>query len=212
MIVSVHVGPAKDVSWRGAPVRTAIWKAPVEAAEVRALGLAGDEQADLAVHGGPDKAVYAYAAEHYDFWKKELPGKDLPWGVFGENLTVSGWDDAGTCLGDVFRAGTAELVAIQPRLPCSKLGMRMADPSFVKRFARSLRLGVYFRVAKPGAVRRGDRFERISAHSARFPVYEFAKMYFSADLTAEEAAPALGHPLLNDNWRAMLGEKLGRTG
>lgn len=212
MIVSVHVGPAKDVAWRGRAVRTAIWKAPVEAAEIRTLGLAGDEQADLAVHGGPDKAVYAYGAEHYDFWKKELPGKDLPWGVFGENLTVSGWDDAGTCLGDVFRAGTAELVAIQPRLPCSKLGVRMGDPAFVKRFAQSLRLGVYFRVAKPGAVKPGDRFEKVSAHAIRFPIYDFAKIYFSADLTAEKARPALEHPLLNDNWREMLGEKLGRKG
>jgi MOSC domain-containing protein YiiM len=207
-IVSVHVGPAKDVSWRGETVRTAIWKAPVETARVGSLGLEGDQQADLAVHGGPDKAVYAYSADHYPWWKAELPGKDLPYGVFGENLTVAGWDDAGACLGDVYRAGEVELTAIQPRLPCSKLGARFDDPGMVKRFAKSLRLGVYFRVSKPGAVRRRDAFEKLSEHPARFPVYDFARLYFDPALTAEKARPALEHPLLNDNWREMLGKKL----
>lgn len=211
MIVSVHVGQAKNVAWRGEPVRTAIWKAPVEAAGIGPLGLSGDEQADLAVHGGPDKAVYAYAAEHYDLWKTELPGKDLPYGVFGENLTVSGWDDADACLGDVYRAGTAELAAIQPRLPCSKLGVRFDDPGIVKRFAQSLRLGVYFRVARPGRVARGDAFERVSLHPVRYPVYDLARLYFDAALTAEKARPALEHPALNDNWREMLTKRLKKA-
>ncbi|UPT74619.1 MAG: MOSC domain-containing protein [Elusimicrobiota bacterium] len=207
-IVSVHVGPAKEVTWRGDTVRTAIWKAPVEAARIGPLGLEGDQQADPAVHGGADKAVYAYSADHYDFWKAELPGKDLPYGVFGENLSVAGWDDASACLGDVYRAGEAELVAIQPRLPCSKLGVRFDDPGMVKRFAKSLRLGVYFRVAKPGAVRRLDAFEKLSEHPVRFPIYDFARLYFDAALSAEKARPALEHPLLNDNWRSMLTERL----
>lgn len=207
-IVSICVGKGKDAVWRGEPVRTAIWKSPVELATIRELGLSGDEQADLSVHGGPDKAVYAYSAEHYPWWQKELPLTALPHGVFGENLTVSGWDDAGACLGDRYRAGEAELVAIQPRLPCSKLALRFNDPAMVKRFAGSMRLGVYFRVAKPGRVRRFDRFERVHEDPRRFPVYDFARLYFDPELTREKARAALEHPLLNENWRGMLSERL----
>ncbi len=207
-IVSVCVGAAKEKSWRGEAVRTAIWKSPVDSAVIGPLGLSGDEQADRAVHGGPDKAVYAYSAEHYPWWKKNLPGVELSYGVFGENLTVSGWDDAGACLGDLYRAGTAELLAIQPRLPCAKLALRFQDPAMVKRFAQSLRLGVYFRVAKPGTVAPGDAFEKISEHPMRFPIYDFARLYFDPELTAQKARPALEHPLINDNWREMLGGRL----
>lgn len=207
-IESICVGPAKTMPWRGESVRTAIFKSPVESAAIGALGLEGDQQADLAVHGGSDKAVYAYAAEHYPWWKEALPGVELPFGAFGENLTVAGFDDAAACLGDAYRAGDALLHAIQPRLPCSKLGLRFNDPGMVKRFAQSLRLGVYFRVAEPGKVRRGDPFTKVSEHAVRFPVYDLARLYFDPALTAEKARPALAHPALNDNWREMLSKRL----
>jgi len=207
-IVSICVGAAQKIAWRAETVSTAIYKAPVESAAIGKLGLEGDQQADLTVHGGPDKAVYAYSAEHYPWWKQQLPGTELPFGAFGENLTVSGWDDAGACLGDVYRAGEAELIAIQPRLPCSKLALRFDDPGMVKRFVQSLRLGVYFRVARPGRVRRLDRFERVSEDPRRFPIYDFARLYFDPTLTLEKARPALEHPALNDNWREMLGKRL----
>jgi len=207
-VVSICSGAAREFPWRGETVKTAIFKAPVESAVIGKLGLEGDQQADLAVHGGPDKAVYGYSAEHYPWWKERLPGAELPHGAFGENLTIAGFNDAETCLGDAYRAGTAMLMAIQPRLPCSKLGLRFNDPGMVKRFAQSLRLGVYFRVLKPGAVRRGDAFEKVSAHAIRFPVYHLARLYFDAELTPEKARPALEHPALNDNWREMLGKRL----
>lgn len=210
-IVSICVGPAKDVAWRGETVSTAIYKAPVEEAAIGKLGLEGDQQADLKVHGGPDKAVYVYSADHYPWWKNELPGADLPHGAFGENLTVAGFDDAAACLGDTYRAGTALLTAIQPRLPCSKLGLRFNDPGMVKRFAQSLRLGVYFRVVEPGRVRRGDAFERISEHAVRFPIFDFARLYFDPELTPEKARTALEHPALNDNWRKMLSKRLEKA-
>ena len=207
-IVSLCVGAAKDKPWRGESVRTAIWKSPVESAVIGPSGLSGDEQADLTVHGGPDKAVYVYSAEHYPWWKQRLPGTELPFGVFGENLTISAWDDASTRLGDRFRAGEAELIAIQPRLPCSKLALRFNDPGMVKRFAQSLHLGVYFRVAKTGTVRAGDAFEKISQHPAPFAIYDFARLYFVPELTADKVRPALEHPLINYNWKEMLGKRL----
>lgn len=209
-VVSLCVGRAKTVDWRGEPVRTGIWKSPVESATARRLGFDGDEQADLEVHGGADKAVYGYAAEHYPYWRAELPGVALPYGVFGENLTISGFDDAGACLGDRWRAGAALLEAVQPRLPCSKLGLRFDDPFMVKRFAQSGRLGVYFRVVEEGPVRRGDPVEKVFTHAERFPVYELARLYFDPALTRGKAARALAHPLLNENWRGMLGSRLAK--
>lgn len=211
MIVAICVGPAKTIAWRGERVSTAIFKAPVESAAIGELGLEGDQQADLQVHGGPDKAVYAYSAEHYPWWMKRLPGVELPYGAFGENLTVAGFDDAAAGLGDEYRAGTAVLTAIQPRLPCSKLALRFNDPGMVKVFAQSLRLGVYFRVTRPGRVRRGDAFERISEHKLRLPVIDLARLYFDAELTPEKARPALEHPALTEHWRETLSKRLKKA-
>ncbi len=210
-LVSICVGAAQTHACRGELVRTAIFKTPVETAAIGELGLEGDQQADLAVHGGPDKAVYAYSAEHYPWWHEQLPVTTIPFGSFGENLTISGFDEEAVCLGDVYRAGTASLLAIQPRLPCFKLGLRFNDPGMVKRFAQSMRLGIYFRVAEPGRVRRFDRFEKISGHARRFPVLDLARLYFDPELTPEKARPALEHPALNDNWRGMLSKRLEKA-
>ncbi|MCM2305453.1 MAG: MOSC domain-containing protein, partial [Elusimicrobia bacterium] len=125
-----------------------------------------------------------------------------------ENLTVAGFDDEDACLGDAYLAGSALLTAVQPRLPCAKLGLRFDDPGMVKRFAQSLRLGVYFRVSRPGRVRRGDSFEKVSEHAIRFPVLELARLYFDPQITPEKARPALEHPLLTADWRAKLGKRL----
>ena len=209
-IASLCVGSAKNISWRGETVSTAIFKAPVESAVIGTLGLAGDQQANLAIHGGPDKAVYAYSADHYPWWKAQLPGAELPYGAFGENLTIAGLNDNEVCLGDEYRAGAARLLAIQPRLPCFKLGLRFNDPGMVKRFAQSLRLGIYFRVLEPGRVRRDDAFEKISEHAIRFPVLDLARLYFDPKLTPAKARPALEHPALNANWHEMLGDRLKR--
>jgi MOSC domain-containing protein YiiM len=207
-ILSVCVGPARRIDWRGESFSTAIFKGPVDAARIGPLGLEGDEQADLKVHGGPDKAVYAYSADHYPWWRERLPGRELAYGAFGENLTVAGFDDGSVCVGDSYLAGSALLVAVQPRLPCAKLGLRFDDPGMVRTFAHSMRLGVYFRVAKPGRVRPGDAFDKVSEHEIRFPVLDLARLYLDPALTPEAARAALEHPALNDNWRAMLGKRL----
>jgi MOSC domain-containing protein YiiM len=176
--VSVNVGLPREVAWRGETVSTGIFKQPV-AGPVRVAGvnLDGDRQADLSVHGGADKAVYAYAAEHYPYWREAL-GRELPWGSFGENLTVEGMsleDEA--CIGDRYRIGSAELVITQPRLPCFKLGIRFDDARMVRRFLAAGCTGYYFRIASEGVVEAGAPIELISRDPARVPVSEITRLF-----------------------------------
>ena len=177
-VVSVNVGLPRTVRSRGREVTTGIFKAPVDGrGAVRAMNLDGDRQADLAVHGGAAKAVYAYPLQHYAFWREQLGG-ELPFGAFGENLTVAGLpleDDA--AVGDRFRAGTAELVVTQPRLPCSKLGLRFARADMVKRFLASGRTGYYLAVAVEGEVGAGDPVRTLARDPARIAVGEITRVY-----------------------------------
>src|SRR5436305_9927813 len=137
-IISVNVGRPRLVMWQGSPVSTGIFKEPVEGrVALRTLNLDGDRQADLTVHGGPAKAVYAYPSEHYPFWRGELPGTELPWGMFGENFTTEGLLETTANVGDRFRVGTAELQVTQPRLPCYKLGIKFGREDMLKRFLLS---------------------------------------------------------------------------
>lgn len=161
-VVSVNVGLPQDVPWKGRTVTTAIYKKPIKGRiAVKKLNLDGDRQADLSVHGGVDKAVYAYPSEHYPFWRQELPGMDLPWGIFGENLTTQGLSEEDIYIGDQFRIGSVELVVTQPRLPCFKLGIRFGRSDIVKLFLARDRSGIYFAVLKEGKVKTGDTIEVI---------------------------------------------------
>lgn len=160
-LLSVNVGLPRDYSWQGRSVRTAIFKDPVTGpVRVEALNLTGDQQADLRVHGGPDKAVYTYAAEHYNFWASQLPA-DAPAepGAFGENLTTAGLLEHEVRVGDEFLIGTAVLRAVQPRQPCYKLNLRFADANMVRRFAAAGRSGIYFQVLRAGLVQAGDAIQ-----------------------------------------------------
>lgn len=158
-LVSVNVGRPRAVDTGRRTVETAIWKRPVEGrVAVRGVNVDGDAQADRSVHGGPDKAVYAYAIEETRRWEAEL-GRDLGPGAFGENLTVAGLDVSGALLGERWRVGTALLEVVQPRLPCFKLGLRMGDPTFVKRFGRASRPGAYLRIVEEGELGAGDTIE-----------------------------------------------------
>src|SRR5215211_3227862 len=124
-IVSLNVGLPREITWQGKLVTTGIFKQPIKAPiMLRTLNLDGDKQADLSVHGGVDKAVYAYPSEHYDYWRGELPGTDLPWGMFGENFTTEGLLEQAVNIGDRFRIGETEVIVTQPRLPCYKLGIK----------------------------------------------------------------------------------------
>jgi MOSC domain-containing protein YiiM len=208
-VVSVNVGRPRQVAWRGELVSTGIFKEPV-AGPVRIAGvnLAGDEQADLTVHGGRDKAVYAYPAEHYPLWQEEL-GRELPWGSFGENLTVEGMPlEDGTAVGDRWRVGTAELVVTQPRLPCFKLGIRFGDPGMVKQFLASGRSGYYLRIATEGAVQAGDPIELLGHETPNVPVAEITRLYTRGRHDVEGLESAVAVASLPESWRTYFEELL----
>jgi len=201
-VLSVNVGLPLEVAWRNEAVTTAIHKAPVsEPVRVRRLNLDGDRQADLSVHGGPDKAVYLYPSEHYPFWKEELPGVALPWGAFGENLTAEGVSESALRVGDVLRVGTAEFIVTQPRLPCYKLNVRFQRPDMVKRFLRSGRTGFYLAVIKEGELTAGDKIELVSTDRSAVTIPEVVTLYTSRKRDSALLQRAIATPALPASWR-----------
>ncbi len=200
-LVSVNVGLPREVPWRNEVVRTAIFKEPVEGrVRVQRLHLEGDGQADLRVHGGPTKAVYAYPSQHYAFWAKQLPRVPLLWGHFGENLTTEGMREDAVHIGDRFRIGSAELVVTEPRQPCFKLGLRFGDPGMVKRFLKAGRSGFYFSVAREGELAQGDPIELLAEDEHRISVADIVRLLGpdrnNADLLRRASElPALPEPL-----------------
>jgi MOSC domain-containing protein YiiM len=161
-VLSVNVALPRLIAWKGQTFNTGIFKQPIAGpVMMRQLDFDGDRQADLSVHGGPYKAVYAYPSEHYQFWRKELPAMDLPWGQFGENLTTEGLTEADTHIGDVLRIGKATVQVTQPRVPCFKLAAKFQRDDILKRFLQSGRSGFYFSVIAEGLVAAGDAIERI---------------------------------------------------
>jgi MOSC domain-containing protein YiiM len=175
--ISVNVGRPREVEWRGEIVRTSIFKQPVGGrVRVASRNLAGDEQADLSVHGGPEKAVYAYPSEHYAFWRDELPGVDLPWGMFGENLTTAGLLEDALRIGDRLRVGSTELMVTQPRMPCFKLCLRFGRVDMVERFLASGRHGFYLAVLREGHVAAGDPLEWVARAPHGITVAEAARL------------------------------------
>jgi MOSC domain-containing protein YiiM len=207
-IDAVAVGLPRVVPWRGRDVRTSIFKSPV-AGRVRVLrhNVEGDRQSDRNVHGGEFKAVYAYSAEHYDWWRIAL-GRELEPANFGENLTIRDLDEAEVSIGDVFRMGTAELEAAGPRLPCYKLGLRFGDPGMVKTFAEAARWGIYFRVVTEGVVAVADEVEKIRADPAGVPIYDIARVYVRDRDDCETIERLAGHARLDPAWRRHFAEKL----
>lgn len=208
-VVSVNVGLPRTVRWKGRDVTTGIFKEPVKGRiALRRLNLEGDRQADLSVHGGAAKAVYAYPLEHYAFWREQL-GEELPYGTFGENLTVERLPlEEDVAVGDRFRIGTAELVVTQPRLPCYKLGLRFGREDMVKRFLASGRTGYYLAVELEGDVGAGNRVEMVARHPARIPVAEITRVYASDrdDFATIERLVALD--ALPEDWRSYFEKQL----
>ncbi len=212
-LVSVNVGLPRRFEVKGQELVTGIFKEPVAGrVAVHTINLDGDQQADLAVHGGPDKAVYAYPTEHYDYWRKELPDDKLPWGVFGENLSVEGLREDKLNIGDRLRIGTAELAVTQPRLPCYKLAFRFGRPDMVKRFLASRRTGFYLRVLREGEVAAGDTIELLSRDSNNVTVADITRLYAFEKDNRELMQRALDLPALPESWRDYFAGKLDEMG
>jgi MOSC domain-containing protein YiiM len=201
-VLSVNVGRPQDIEWRTETLQTAIYKAPVSGSvAVARLNIAGDQQADLSVHGGPEKAVYAYPSEHYAFWREKLPGVALPWGSFGENLTIEGLLETAVRVGDVLRIGTTELVVTQPRMPCFKLNVRFQRPDMVKRFMRSGRSGFYYAVLKEGHVGAGDPIDLVPTDEHAISVAEVVTLYTADADSRELLQRAVRTAALPQAWR-----------
>lgn len=209
-IVSVNAGLPREVEWRGKKVLTSIFKTRVEGrVQVGRTNIAGDRQSDLSVHGGVDKAVYAYPSEHYAFWRQELPGVDFPWGAFGENLTTEGGlMEREVRIGDRFRAGSAEFIVTQPRMPCFKLGIRFGRRDMVKRFLHSGRTGFYFAVTREGDVGAGDALERVGEGEGGISVTDIVGLYASDAANQELLRKASRLSALPESWREYFRERL----
>ncbi len=201
-LTSVNVGKPREHLWDGKTITTGIFKDPVSGpVVVRRLQIEGDGQADLTVHGGRDMAVYAYPAEHYGFWSRELNGRSLPWGIFGENLTTEGLLEDQVCIGDTFQIGSARLVVVQPRMPCFKLSLRFNDTSMVKRFTVNGRPGIYFRVDAEGEIAPGDPISCIHKDENRVTVTEVFRLVLDKSAPIEDLNRALQVPALGDTSR-----------
>jgi MOSC domain-containing protein YiiM len=214
-LVSLNVGLPRDLLWHGRPVTTAIYKQPVEGrVRLRTLNLDGDRQADLTVHGGAHKAVYCYPIAHYEYWKKELPGRDLPLAIFGENFTTDGLLENSVHLGDRFLVGSAEVVVTQPRLPCYKLGVRFDSDDMVKRFLSSGRSGFYLAVTREGEVGAGDEIKPISRDPNAVPVSEITRLYIAKRFSNVDVASlrrALLVSALPASWKDYFRDRLAKA-
>jgi MOSC domain-containing protein YiiM len=209
-IVSVNAGVPREVVFNGQVVTTAIFKDPVIGPiMLRKLNLDGDKQADLKVHGGVDKAVYSYPAEHYDYWRKEFPNMDLVWGMFGENLTTEGLTEDSVNIGDEFNIGSAKVVATQPRMPCYKLGVRFGRMDIIKRFLASGLPGIYFKVLKEGEIKTGDEIILTKRDNNNVTVKDIVWLYTrEQDIDTMNRATRIRH--LAEGWKYYFKEQIGK--
>lgn len=181
-LLSLNIGQPREIVWQGRPVLTGIFKYPTaDRLAVHPLGIDGDGQADPIYHGGIDKAVYAYANEHYAHWRAALPTHPFEPANFGENLTTEGLLDADVRIGDELCVGSVVLRVTQPRFPCAKLGLRFGDASMVTRFKKARRHGIYFRVVEPGRVQAGDTIELIKASPHTITVQQVVDAFYEPE-------------------------------
>ncbi|MBX9738195.1 MAG: MOSC domain-containing protein [Phycisphaerales bacterium] len=216
-ILSINVSPIVTVERDGKTVRTGIFKKPVlMPTMIGELGLAGDAQADKRHHGGPHMAVYFYPAQHYTAFRKEL-AKDLPYGTFGENLTITELDEESIHIGDELEIGrpggaggdaAVRVVVTSPRMPCSTLAMAMESTQFVKQFLESGRLGWYGRVLHTGVVRTGDEIRVVHRDPAKVSILSIARLRKNPKASESELRNAAKAASLHPEWREMITTKL----
>ena len=201
-IISTNIGEQKEVMWRGQSVLTGIYKVPVDSIAVKKFNVEGDNVSDLTVHGGENKAVYGYPIEHYPHWEKEFPKMEMPWGMFGENLTTSGLLDSEARIGSIYQIGTTKLKVIQPRFPCIKINIRFALPDMIERFMEQKRNGIYFKVIEEGHVQVED--EIILTELSPYPVtvQDYVESYYSKGSDREILDTILSIPYLPQRQRS----------
>ena len=210
-ILSVNVGVPRVVMSNGDPVSSGIFKEPVAGrVMLRTLNLDGDRQADLSVHGGPSKAVYAYPSEHYDYWTHEFPEMKLPWGMFGENFTTAGLLETEVNVGDKFRVGSAIVMATEPRMPCYKLGIRFARSDIIKRFLASERTGFYFAVLQEGEIEAGDPIELIEKSQDSLRLSDITALYTREKHNVGLLRRAIEVATLPESWKDYFQHRLAK--
>jgi MOSC domain-containing protein YiiM len=204
-VLSVQVGKPKLVKNGNQTVLTGIFKQPVaRRVHVFRLNLEGDQQADLRVHGGPDKAVYVYPSEHYLFWRSRYPDRELAFGTFGENVTTQGLLETEICIGDRLRIGSAEAVVTQPRMPCYKLGIKFGDPQIIQEFHESRRSGFYLRVKVEGELGPGDPISMVHRDPGAVSIADFYRLYAEGSAEGGVLQRLLANPSLPEGWRREL--------
>jgi MOSC domain-containing protein YiiM len=210
-LVSLNVARPRLVVYKGQSINTGIFKQPVSGpVQLRTLNLDGDRQADLSVHGGPYKAVYGYPFEHYFFWREELPGVDLPWGVFGENFTTSGLAEEELHVGDRFQIGSSIVTVRQPRTPCYKLAAKVQRDDMLERFLLSGRSGFYFSVEQEGSVAADDDFQLLKRNQDGITISEMNRLFVREKYNQELLRKAIHTAALPDDWREYFAERLER--
>jgi MOSC domain-containing protein YiiM len=203
-IISLNVGAPQEWSWNGKPVLTSIFKQPVRGAKkVSFLNIEGDEQSDLRVHGGVNKAVYAYDLSHYDHWKRIMPRSDWQYGMFGENLTTSGLPDEEVRIGNIYQVGSVQLQVVQPRFPCTKINIRFNLPDMIERFANERRSGIYFKVIQEGYMQENDPVELVELSSFPVTVSQYAECYYAKGDDRQVLQTLLSIPFLPERHRTV---------
>ena len=212
-LISVNVGLPIKVKFGNEIVTTGIFKNPIDTRiYLKKLNLEGDRQADLTVHGGPDKAVYSYPYEYYDFWRKEFPDISFNWGMFGENLTTEGLFESQVNVGDRFQIGSAQLVATQPRMPCYKLGVKFGRMDIIKKFLKSEKSGIYFKVIKEGEIVINDTIKLIKKDNNNITIKNIVELITKEDkentILMEKADKVQDLP---QGWKNYFLEKLSHS-
>ena len=210
-LISLNVARPRLTVYKGETITTGIFKQPVSGPiQLRTLNLDGDRQADLTVHGGPFKAVYAYPSEHYSFWRHELPGVDLPWGMFGENFTTVGLAEDDLHVGDRFQIGSSIVMVRQPRVPCYKLAAKFQRDDILERFLLSGRSGFYFSVEQEGSVADGDGFEMLQRNPGGITIAEMNRLFVRDKYNHDLLRKAIQTRALPEDWREYFLERLNR--
>jgi len=209
VVESVNVGLPREVPWKGRQVVTSIFKEPVAGrVALRRLNLEGDQQADLRVHGGPDMAVYVYPAGYYAFWREQFPEMELPWGMFGENLTIWGLSDDTIHIGDQLQVGSAQLVVRSPRMPCYKLGMKFGRDDVLKLLFQNGYSGFYCAVLQEGDVAAGDPVKLLHRDERAVTVRDIVYLQGEGRYDADLLRRAVAVEALPQSWRETLLERL----